>query len=494
MGYKIGAILLILSLFYISVAPNPLIVIEGAITATSTVMTITDYVKGRPVVSDILPQMADDLNALSNNLFNSGVKLRESLSGIAESIPADLEAAAEINNDVRNMYDNILNINYLFERYFYDIMDKKISTHSLGIFVNKSTSADNNGPEQSALNIYKIIHPEELSLLKPSFLKKIVTQLNTNVYQRCKRHESPQQRILKIYTLVGLAEFKAFLMTSIGYALRSSMVNENHDRDIERVKNDHIVKMQNYITLVKAAVSEAMTEVANCKPAASDKFNLWSLQAVSLLPVEADFKNDMVVTGVRFNVVNRILHAQIEEAKLGPNYTTVSGTERWVPLEEMDWMSSIGGARGGCTLKKRTSWRKYGSKPICAETGSNIQIYLSKTMEFPGSFAIVGVQFHKQEHIEDHKLALHLTLKMAGITPQGKVIPQVLPSFQEKQKDANNEYFDLVNHHIDLQSVYADPRLPLTQVEVYHREDQDPGNTVSLKLQTFNIASTIKTN
>ncbi|XP_063995655.1 uncharacterized protein LOC135173010 [Diachasmimorpha longicaudata] len=58
---------------------------------------------------------------------------------------------------------------------------------------------------------------------------------------------------------------------------------------------------------------------------------------VSLRPSVSDTRNNMVVTGVRLVQVGKIIQIQVREGKLQPEGSILKNTDRWVPLEELEY-------------------------------------------------------------------------------------------------------------------------------------------------------------
>ncbi|KAG8038715.1 hypothetical protein G9C98_000270 [Cotesia typhae] len=57
-------------------------------------------------------------------------------------------------------------------------------------------------------------------------------------------------------------------------------------------------------------------------------------RTVSLLPQLSDYKNNMVVTNVRFQKRNNVVHIQIEEGELLPEGRITRGSQRWIKLKD----------------------------------------------------------------------------------------------------------------------------------------------------------------
>ncbi|KAH0534355.1 uncharacterized protein LOC123268202 [Cotesia glomerata] len=85
----------------------------------------------------------------------------------------------------------------------------------------------------------------------------------------------------------------------------------------------------NYINTMTQARCDSCMCLCSEEGAESD-----ATRTVSLLPQMSDYKNNMVVTNVRFQKRDNVVHIQIEEGELLPEGRIKHGSQRWVPLKK----------------------------------------------------------------------------------------------------------------------------------------------------------------
>ncbi|XP_034940240.1 uncharacterized protein [Chelonus insularis] len=458
---------------------------------------------------EVIQALSTELNAATNNLRNLGLFVRENLDGIVLSIPEDVETATEINNDLRDIFNRIVLINGLFKSFYLEYVDKKISDTSLNVFIAKATSIDEDSPAINSFKIYSLIHPGNLGYLKPCFFSRIAQQLKTNVFQRCKKHQSPQQFLFELYDLIETVETRAFMMITTAYKLKSLKDNENLSREMQFAHNEHEKRLHDYLSDLQGVVNGASTLMFSCMP---QYYSLNHLEpqltyAVSLRPKISDYNNNMVVTGLRLVVLKGIIHIQIEEGKLGVNGDIVAGTERWIPVDDMDFASKTihqNGVNSHMSIGtdfQTVTWWDY------VETA---------VRTVPENCVIVGANFDTYDISDTNKKIFYLRLHYAKIVfSTGEVIPSTYSTTHEitygwgnyevfalnreiksfsANSNGNENFVNLPNSYLDWQNVVGEPRIPFTGVGFKKYDNPSYGRSLSLQVSTLNLMSRIDIN
>ncbi|XP_034940428.1 uncharacterized protein [Chelonus insularis] len=478
-----------------------------------SILDIFNNVK-EPTISETFEEITSQIHSVINKLNKTGINLYDesNIYTVSKIINSRLQGSCENLKILSNLIDNI---NYLFKNHYLEYLDRHTSNASLNVFISKAMSLDADGPGKSAFMIEKILYSNVDGSLDSKFLEMIITEINNEKTTLCSIRQTQQQLIYNLYYLFATTELKAYIMVVSAYKLYAITLNDNYIKDFERVQAEHLERIKNYLIIFRDAIDKSSIEMIVC----SKKFEMENIatqvKAINKLPKESDYSNNKVVTGVRFVIKNEILHLQIEEGKLIPNGQILSGSEEWIPIDDMNYAD-------------RTIYRNghFARMHQCIEYHSVTSTdywHLSDVIASP-NFIVIGanLEVYTSESINSKIIYLRLKFAKVNITTAQLNVSQErysddLETFpaefnnQDLNNDAKYVYlrevdtnsYDYIDPYqqrrtkkgpfIDLQAIYGNPRYPLMGIGTFNEESME-NNIISLKAFVFNFSSLVDIN
>ncbi|XP_057340869.1 uncharacterized protein LOC130677948 [Microplitis mediator] len=263
-----------------------------------------------------------------------------------------------------------------------------------------------------------------------------------------------------------------------------------------------------------------------------------ALRTISLRPQLADIKNNMVITGVKFVEKDRLIHIQIEQAKLDRSGDIELGTEQWKELEDFEYSDAFEGSfklkNGGnqslvekedyifITVDYRTinidSLRTPDGQvlvgvrlafnpeteaieleilgaPFDYETGK-----LEEPVNFNGQGPLNWITWENNPYPSgDYKGGYRREVKLDNSDEPLKGPDKNMPSpyFNQKLKIRATSYeLDLAQHtipYLDIQPViYPGIKVPLRGLDIVHRAQKGYGGFLALRLCAYDFTGHVK--
>ncbi|XP_028981927.1 uncharacterized protein LOC114841198 [Diachasma alloeum] len=251
---------------------------------------------------------------------------------------------------------------------------------------------------------------------------------------------------------------------------------------------------------------------------------------INFLPSEANIQNNMVVVGVQIVKKESVIHIQIKEGKLQPEGMILKGSERWVPLKDLNHLQSgtysHGGRNGG--FPNRYKWIKqadgkvWGNDSEChgfQQTLSSwprgvrfrhsrdpsIEKYNPIRLEvlsIPFDYAAGNLSLKESARwisAEPPRAREELTFDHPGHPGNNfQNLPTTKPNLfvQFQKTDLKKDAGQTAIPFWDIQPVVTSPSSPLEGVGLFHKGDKERkyGGYLALRLHTYNFIDHISAN
>ncbi|XP_057333584.1 uncharacterized protein LOC130672841 [Microplitis mediator] len=178
-----------------------------------------------------------------------------------------------------------------------------------------------------------------------------------------------------------VAEKKAFCEAKLGTGRRYEWIDNGSKKTVRENCNGR------YIDTLEQASCDNL--ICQCSEEGAESF---ATRAISLMPQIADINNNMVITNVRFQKKDNMVHLQAEQGRLMPGGKIDNFTRNWIPLNDLVYKQNT--ADG-------SFWKREGNvqSPLIYELDytylrhDNIKLHLDDVITSPDTI-VTGVRLN----------------------------------------------------------------------------------------------------
>ncbi|XP_057340672.1 uncharacterized protein LOC130677817 [Microplitis mediator] len=255
-----------------------------------------------------------------------------------------------------------------------------------------------------------------------------------------------------------------------------------------------------------------------------------AVRAISLRPQLSNIKDNMVVTGLRFELKDNFVHVQIEQGKLKKLGQIDKDSVSWVELEDFVYLDDVSGG-GFAKIDDGKEIRMEEHKDFSFVRYGQRDFNLDDIYAREKGYTVTGVRFNRDPKNEKAiQLEVHITpanfseglLVPTEDNPSKWLTPEDMPGRDYPPFTPRTE-FDLTNREdaskfkdnfpdiqdnsrvwftvsnkwqeigestipfFDRQLVSAHPKVALDGIGVYHRGNKNSGGFLSFKIFTFDL-------
>ncbi|KAA0191859.1 hypothetical protein HAZT_HAZT010456, partial [Hyalella azteca] len=226
---------------------------------------------------------------------------------------------------------------------------------------------------------------------------------------------------------------------------------------------------------------------------------------ISLIPIETDVRNGMVLTGVKFTKHQRMIMMQVEQGRALPQGQVEPSSRQWIPLPDETLRFLVEGIHyHTLTYEARTMDLDdltapadhviTGTRFHVVDSSLKLQIRVTPINFMDGSLRPED-SFWANSHSEEttrKKLILHKPDDPTKLQIPSRVVSHGGNYVEFQATDLESDVSQMTVPYFDTQPVSTSPPTWISGVSLYYRGRDLSGGFIGLQIQTYNVSKVLE--